>query len=78
MNKMNLVAPINKLSYGYVSVNILKALTDLGVNVSLFPINKTDIEFEKHHQSYVVQALNNSKNADKKAPTLKSMGLFLF
>lgn len=36
---ISLTAPINQLSYGLVSQNIIKALTDQGVNVSLFPIN---------------------------------------
>lgn len=68
--QLNLITPVNKLSYGYVGVNLLKAITKLGVKVSLFPINRDSIEFEKHHQNYVIEAIRNAEGHNKKAPTL--------
>lgn len=41
--KLNLIAPINQLGYGVASLNILKALQKLEVDVALFPIGQPQI-----------------------------------
>jgi glycosyltransferase involved in cell wall biosynthesis len=41
---IQLLAPINTVSYGYVSTNILHALTDLGEEVCLFPIALQEVD----------------------------------
>ncbi len=61
--KINLTTPINKLSYGYVGVNILRELLKAGHEVSLFPIGG-NCETEKYYEQYVVQGLNNAKKFD--------------
>lgn len=66
--KINLIAPINKLSYGYVSSNILKELLKAGHEVSLFPIGKIDSD-ERYFES-VNKALNFSKTFDINSPSI--------
>lgn len=41
MNKINFSAPINSLSFGNVSINMLRSLYKLGSDVSFFPIGKS-------------------------------------
>jgi glycosyltransferase involved in cell wall biosynthesis len=54
---LNLMAPINPLSYGLVGWNILRALVDNGVNVSLFPIDIPNINDKQRtiewHMSHI-------------------------
>lgn len=62
---INLSCPINQLSYGLVSVNILRHLN----NPSLFPIGPIQAE-EKYHR-YIGSALERAKLYDKTAPSLR-------
>ena len=50
-DKLNLMTAINKLSYGLVGCNILKALVEENVEISLFPINSVgqDADFQFHN-----------------------------
>ena len=41
MNKINFSAPINSLSFGNVSINMLRSFYNLGVDVSFFQIGKS-------------------------------------
>lgn len=65
---ITLNAPINKLSYGYVSTYILKELSKNNT-VSLFPIG--NIEFEPQHKDCILQALDNAKSFDYNAPCIR-------
>ncbi len=68
--KINLICPINKLSYGYVSINILKELMKEH-EVSLFNLNQLqDDDVEDYDKMIIHKALDNRKNADTDAPTL--------
>lgn len=69
MKELTLVAPINKLSYGRVSVNLLIQLQKLGVKVNLVHIG--EIEIEGKEKGVVEWALNNSKTLDTEADILK-------
>lgn len=66
---INLCAPINTLSYGYVSYNIACTLMNMGHKVSLFPIGER-VEHVLLNQE-VQQMLNNSKFFDKNAPSIR-------
>lgn len=65
MHEINLVCPINRLSYGYVSVNILKALIQNKIKVNLSPIGPIDCE--DYHKEFVDIALNKTSET---SPTL--------
>lgn len=71
--KINLIAPINNLSYGLVGNNILKALTDRGHEVALFPINPQNMEAEPHFHTYLARSLANARglNLDLSAPCIR-------
>lgn len=66
--QINLVAPINKTSYGYVSVNILKELSKLA-EVSLFPIGP--IEVESQYVDVVRTCIQNAGLFSNKAPSVR-------
>ena len=69
---LNVVAPINRSSYGVVSFYVLKALAELDVNVSWFPIGGTDVSsFEDLDLSFLSKFVKNSKTFDVYAPCLK-------
>lgn len=57
---INLFAPINMVSYGYVSTNILHALMDLGEEVCLFPIALQEVDNEDTLR-LVHQCIDNGK-----------------
>lgn len=68
--RLNLIAPINPLGYGVTGLNVLKALQNLNVDVSLFPIGQPQVftEDDAHH---VVRALDNAKLFDNKSPCIR-------
>lgn len=78
MNKKDLIvnAPINSLSFGNVSVNILREMFKRGLNVSIFPIGNPDISvFDKLSPDFV-NWLNSGLNSRfegifKETPTFK-------
>ena len=49
--KINLTSPINSLSYGYVGLNLLKSLINVGYEVSLNPIGEMD--YSPFYKEYV-------------------------
>lgn len=65
---ISLICPINKLSYGYTSVNILRELSKQ-VKVALWPIGQ--IEVEEQDIASVKEALGNSQSFDYDAPSLR-------
>lgn len=56
---LNLQAPVNKLSYGYVCRNIIKELYKLDSSVKLIPIGP--ISFEEKEKEVIDTCLENSK-----------------
>ena len=44
--QLNIQAPINRLSYGIMSCNIIKEMVKLGTDITLFPVGKTEIPTE--------------------------------
>lgn len=70
--KINLNCPIGKTGYGITSLNILKALDRLGIDVSLFPIGGSNVELNSESEKEILQRVfNNSKEFDRDAPCLK-------
>lgn len=67
---INLIGPINETSYGLVNLNILKSLMDLGQKVSLFPITSHK-EIPQYFIPYIQTALQNAKNPDLYAPSIR-------
>ena len=78
MNKKDLILnlPINSLSFGNVSVNILREMFKKGLNVSLFPIGEPDISVFDKLSPQFVDWMNSSINSRfeglcKDTPTFK-------
>lgn len=71
MKHINLNCPINGTGYGITSLNILKNLKTLDINISLFPIG-TNIEFNSEQDKHTIQqSLIESQNFSYNAPCLK-------
>lgn len=67
---ININCPVNQLSYGIVGLNILKSLSQLGENVSLFPIGKVTVT-SNEDEALVKQCLNNAEGYDSHAPSIR-------
>lgn len=65
---ISLICPINKLSYGYLSLNILKELSK-NHNVSLWPIG--GIEYEPKYHSLIKLCIANTGLFDVYAPAIR-------
>lgn len=52
MNEINLVAPVNNLSYGYVAQNIIKALIQKGITINLKTLGPTDLDVEAGYDKF--------------------------
>mgnify|MGYP000060737474 CR=1 FL=1 len=63
MNNLIFKAPINSLSFGNVSFNILKEIFKKGIDLALFPIGKVDInsfgEQPEDFKSWLEDSINN-------------------
>lgn len=71
MKNLNLNCPIGGTGYGITSLNIFKSLTNLGLNISLFPIgNNMELNYEEE-KVIVENALKNAAFFDNDAPCLK-------
>lgn len=70
MNNINLMAPINKLGYGVVGLNILKSLIKNNINVTLFPIGQFEIT-NKEDNEIIKNAIDNQKSFDRNIPSLR-------
>ena len=68
--KLNLQAPINQLGYGVAGLNILKALYEEEVEVSLFPIGQPQVTNEE--DAYAVRrGMRLAQTFDPQAPCVK-------
>lgn len=71
MANLNLMAPIsNQIGYGIVGTNLLKALDNSGISISLFPI-ASQPQFEPQDRQIIEQCLSNANDYDSNAPVLK-------
>jgi len=68
---LNLVAPVNTLSYGYTALNFIKSLTRLQKSVSLFPISDKIEVTNQNDEDSVQQALLNARMFDVNAPCVR-------
>lgn len=67
---MNLYAAINTTGYGIASLNMLKALSHLNVDIKYFPIGNPSVTNQLDYD-IVLGILNNSMDFDPDAPCLK-------
>lgn len=67
--RLNLVGPVNKLSYGICTINLVKALIKKHVEVALFPIG--GVELDKENEPYFQTAINNAHNYYVQAPCIR-------
>ena len=76
MKELIVRAPINSLSFGNVSYNLLRELYRKGINVSLFPIGDSmNLEaydkIEEDFKAWIISSAQNRFNlVDKNIPTL--------
>jgi glycosyltransferase involved in cell wall biosynthesis len=71
MKKININCPINGTGYGITSLNIVKSLVDLDVDLSLFPIG-SKIEVNSQQDSVLIKSLlDKNQTFSYNAPCLK-------
>lgn len=77
MNKINFSGPINSLSFGNVSINMLKSFRNKGIDVCFFPIGKS-LDFSAYDKldedlkDWINDCANNRiKRLDPESPSLK-------
>ncbi len=69
--EINLIGPICSTGYGHATICILNSLIELGHKISLFPINKQNLQAHpKYHQS-LKTALDNAQLPNFSAPCIK-------
>jgi len=72
MSNLNFIAPIlSTTSYGLVSINILKELSNLGEKIALFPINKGQEEAPDRFHESIRKALKSAEFPDWNAPCIR-------
>lgn len=69
--QVSLIGPINTVSYGYVTVNFLKELSNIGCQVSLFPMNPQSMTPEPKYQDMVKRAMLSAKSFNFEAPCIR-------
>lgn len=74
--KFNIIAPIAHTGYGIAATNIVHALMNKGVEVSLFPIGgasrtKEELQCDPKYVDNIIQAIVNSQFFDKDAHCLR-------
>lgn len=67
---INLYAAINTTGYGIASLNMLKALSEEGVDIKYFPISNPSVTNQADYDT-ILDILNNSLDFDPDAPCLK-------
>ena len=76
MNKIIYKAPLNSLSFGNVSFNLLKEMYKRKMEVSMFPIGNVDVssygEQDENFKKWLQDCISNRfKNLDKETTTLQ-------
>jgi glycosyltransferase involved in cell wall biosynthesis len=77
--KLNLNGPLNKLSYGYVTWNILNQLTKMGHEVSFFPVGgwqNTEVDGRAYPDYQSVINAANQRAIDFSHPKLDTVRIF--
>ncbi len=67
---VNLIAPLGYTGYGMAGVNVLKALTRLGHNVSLFPIGQANPDNQEDAEA-IKRGLHNAQTFDPHATCIR-------
>lgn len=76
MDKLVFKCPINNVSFGNVSVNLLREMFKRDISVSLFPVGKPDVavydKLEKDFKNWLQSSIDNRyKLLEKNLPTLQ-------
>jgi hypothetical protein len=75
MKSLIVEAPLNSLSFGNVSINILREFYKLDLDIGLFPIGNVDFsafKISEDFKQYLQKSIDNSYSAlSKKTPSLK-------
>lgn len=71
MKNLNLNCAIGETGYGVTSLNILKELSKLDINISLFPMGTSYSVNSEEEKSIINKLANNATNFDYNAPALK-------
>jgi glycosyltransferase involved in cell wall biosynthesis len=66
---INLTCPVNRLGYGVVGANILKALVRAGVSVACWPIGRIDAQ--RDDQPFIDEAMGRQATFDGSSPSLR-------
>ena len=70
--KLNLNCPIGKTGYGITSLNILKNLYGMDVEISLFPMGGNQVELNSDNEKIILQKVfQNAEHFDCNSPCLK-------
>ena len=70
-HKINANCPVGKTGYGITSLNILKNLNNLGIDIALFPIGSS-MELNSEEEKIIFEnMIKANENFDKNAPCLK-------
>ena len=76
MKSLIVEAPLNSLSFGNVSINILREFYKLNLDIGLFPIGNVDLsafKISEDFKQYLQKSIDNRYSAlSKKSPSLKS------
>jgi len=70
-SRINIYCPIGKTGYGVTSLNIFKSLSDIGVDICLFPIGQNIELNSEEEKPNVLEAIRKNKLFDPTAPCLK-------
>lgn len=70
MQNLNWVGPVNSLSYGYTSLNLMKSLSRLGVDISYFPIGNPEVT-NQADGDLVSSLLKRAQFFDRSAPCIR-------
>jgi len=74
-DRLNVMAPINRTSYGIVSFYLIKHLCRIGADISLFPIGSMDkvevSQWAGEDIGFLQRSLDNASKYDPIAPSLK-------
>jgi len=76
MNSIIYKGPLNSLSFGNVSVNLLKAMFEKGMNVAIFPNGNIDVsafEIDQDFKTWIESGINDRFQIFKKSDTTLQM-----
>ena len=68
---INISCPLNNTGYGISSINIVKALSQLDKDISVFPIGQSYMDSQEDYEFFYSLVERSVKNFDVNAPFIK-------